>query len=103
MIDSYIISKSGNIKYDKKKIIVSVLSLNELLYIEYDEYNKIKPILKDTLFNYFSLKNKEVFNYYKEYGIIKTNVKYIDNVLYGDNFIERLNESLNISLDTYFS
>ena len=103
IIDSYIISKSGNIKYDKKKIIVSVLSLNELLYIEYDEYNKIKPILNETLFNYFSLKNKEVFNYYKEYGVIKTNVKYIDNVLYGDNFIERLNESLNISLDTYFS
>ena len=104
MIDSYIISKSGNIKYDKKKIIVSVLSLNELLYIEYDEYNKLKPILKDTLFNYFSLKNKEVFNYYKEYGIIKTNVKYIDDINYdniNNEFMEILNDSLNISLDNY--
>jgi len=112
MIDSYIISKSGNIKYDKKKIIVSILSLNELSYIEYDiEYNflKLKHILKEALFNYFSLKNKEVFNYYKEYGIIKTNVKYIDDLIYNINdihdihndFIKKLNDSLSISLDNY--
>ena len=110
-VDSYIVSKSGNIKYDKKKIIVGILSLNGTYY---DEINNnfigLKQILKETLFEHFSLKNKEVYHYYKENEInknVNVNVEYIDQCINDTNeincdFLINLNESLTNSLDTYF-
>jgi hypothetical protein len=55
-VDSYIISKCGNTKYIGKKIKICILAINaEPYFIEYNEFDSLRSILKDTLFDYFSI------------------------------------------------
>jgi hypothetical protein len=59
-IDAYLISKTENVKYMGKKIVIYILSYNQKHIIEYNNFESLRSILKDTLFDYFSIKNKEV-------------------------------------------
>ena len=73
LIDIFILindSRENNYnKYNNKKIIVCVLSLNldEPYYINFEEIPDIKQIINETLYKYYSNKNKDVFRFYKYY------------------------------------
>jgi len=106
-VDSFIVSNSGNIKYDKKKIIIGILSLNGTYYDEINlNFIGLKQILKEILFEHFSLKNKEVLHYKENVTDLSVvNVEYIDQCINDnkyDNFLINLNETLINSLDKYF-
>ena len=79
-IDSYVVSKCGNTKYAGKKIMVCILSIHDkphfIHFDEFDRYDSLQSILKDTLFDYFSIKNKEVVQY-KGTNFINLTLKYI--------------------------
>jgi len=65
-IDTYIVSKCGNTKYAGKKIMVCILSIHDKPhFIHFNEFKfeSLQSILKETLFDYFSIKNKEVVQY----------------------------------------
>ena len=88
-IDSYIVSKCGNTKYLGKKIIVCILSIHDKPYfIQFDEFEKLRSILKETLFDYFSIKNKEV----RKDISIKIIPEYIRECIRSN--LENLNENL---------
>ena len=63
IIDAYIVSKCDNIKYMGKKIIVCIMAYNAKFIINYELNDSLRSILKETLFDYFSIKNKEVALY----------------------------------------
>ena len=64
MVDAYIVSKCDNIKYIKKKIVICILAYNtKPIFINYESIDLLQNILKETLFDYFSIKNKEVSQY----------------------------------------
>lgn len=96
LIDSYIVSKCGNTKYAGKKIMVCILSIyDKPQFIQFDEFNvfeKLQSILKETLFDYFSIKNKEVAQY--KGTNIRPSLSYIKN-----NNLEELNDGLRETLD----
>ena len=58
-------------KYNNKKIIVCILSLNldEPYYINFEEIPDIKPIINEAIYTYYSNKNKDVYRFYKYYKI----------------------------------
>lgn len=95
-IDSYIVSKCGNTKYVGKKIMVCILSIHDkphfIDFNEFDRYESLQSILKETLFNYFSIKNKEVAQY--KGNNITPSLSYIKN-----NNLEELNHGLSETLD----
>jgi hypothetical protein len=63
-IDSYIVSKCSNVKYIGKKIKICILAINaEPYFMEYSNFDSLQSILKETLFDYFAIKNKEVVQY----------------------------------------
>ena len=61
-VDSYIVSKCSNVKYVGKKIKVFFIS-KDIYFTEYLEFDALRNILKDTLYDYFSIKNKEVVQF----------------------------------------
>lgn len=61
-VDSYIVSKCSNVKYAGKKIKVCFIS-KDIYFTEYLEFESLRNILKDTLYDYFSIKNKEVVQF----------------------------------------
>jgi hypothetical protein len=64
LVDSYIVSKCSNVKYIGKKIKICILAINaEPYFMEYDNFDSLQSILKETLFDYFAIKNKEVAQY----------------------------------------
>lgn len=72
IIDIFIIMNETNENYNKyngKKIIVCIISLNldEPYYIDFGEINDIKEIINKAMFAYYSIKNKDVFRFYKYY------------------------------------
>jgi hypothetical protein len=78
-------------KYNGKKIIICIISLNldEPYYIDFGEINDIKEIINKAMFGYYSIKNKDVFRFYKYYKhqgltIVKITKKYdeIDDTLF---------------------
>lgn len=59
-------------KYNNKDLIVCILALNldEPHIIDFENISdnlNLKIIILDSLYNYYSIKNKEVFQYYKSY------------------------------------
>ena len=97
-IDTYIVSKSLKPKYMGKKIIVCILGINidKPYYIEYDNFHLLRNILKETLFEYFSIKNKEVVNFK---GTIRPSASYIHK--YIDGTLEDLNIGLRECLENF--
>jgi hypothetical protein len=64
LVDSYIVSKCSNVKYIGKKIKICILAINaEPYFMEYSNFDSLQSILKETLFDYFAIKNKEVVQY----------------------------------------
>lgn len=93
-IDSYIVSKCGNTKYAGKKITVCILSIHDKPhFINFDEFEKLQSILKETLFDYFSIKNKEVAQY--KGTNIRPSLTYINPNLN----LKELNNGLRETLD----
>ena len=94
MIDSYIVSKCNNIKYIGKKIIVCILAYNTSpIFINYESIDSLQSILKETLFDYFSIKNKEVSQY--KGNNIRPSLSYIQI----GNSLDELNKGLREILD----
>ena len=98
MADAYLVSLSRNEKYVNKKIVVSFLSINlkQPIYIEYqkEDFILLKEILKETIYDYYSIKNKEIFH-----------CKKIENPMpYIQRFLEKgdIDKELRISLDKLF-
>jgi hypothetical protein len=88
-IDSYIVSKCGNKKYAGKKIIVCILSIEDKPYfIDFNHFDALQSILKDTLFDYFSIKNKEVAQY------IGNNIRPSLSYIHTGNSLDELNNGL---------
>jgi hypothetical protein len=93
-IDSYIVSKCGNTKYVGKKIMVCILSIHDKPYfIQFDQFESLQNILKETLFDYFSIKNKEVSQYKG------TNIKPSLNYIKPNLNLDELNIGLREALD----
>jgi hypothetical protein len=99
MVDAYLVSLSKNEKYVNKKIVVSFLSLNikELIFMEYD-FTLLKNILKETLYDYYSIKNKEILHCKH----IEEPMPYIQRFLETSGDIDALNKELRVSLDNLF-
>jgi hypothetical protein len=94
-VDSYIVSKCGNVKYMGKKIKICILAINtEPYFMEYNEFDSLRSILKDTLFDYFAIKNKEVAQYKGSFNNIKQSLSYIKS-----NNLEELNMGLKEILE----
>ena len=94
LVDSYIVSKCSNVKYIGKNIKICILAINtEPYFMEYNEFDLLRIILKDTLFDYFSIKNKEVSQY--NGSNIRPSLSYIR---IGDS-LEELNKGLREILE----
>jgi hypothetical protein len=98
-IDSYLVSKSENLKYKGKKIVICLMSYHKQYFIEYDVklFESLRIILKDTLYDYFSIKNKEVVQY--KGNNIRPTVSYIHECIGGS--LEDLNKGLREILELY--
>jgi hypothetical protein len=92
-VDSYIVSKCSNIKYVGKKIKVCFIS-KDIYFCEYLEFESLRSILKDTLYDYFSIKNKEVVQF--KGSTIRPSAAYIHK--YMGMGLEGLNTGLRESL-----
>lgn len=99
-IDSYIVSKCGNTKYVGKKIMVCILSIyDKPHFIDFDQiekfdyFNSLQSILKETLFDYFSIKNKEIAQYKG------TNIRPSLSYIKPDLNLDELNDGLRETLD----
>jgi len=75
-IDSFIIRNTDEnketqyVKYNNKRIIICIIALNkdEPLIIDFDNEDiELKKILNNTLYDYYSIKNKEVVQYYNSF------------------------------------
>jgi hypothetical protein len=94
MIDAYIVSKCNNIKYIRKKIIICILAYNtKPIFINYESIDSLQSILKETLFDYFSIKNKEVAQY--KGNNIRPSLSYIKI----GNSLDELNKGLKEILE----
>jgi hypothetical protein len=93
MMDAYIVSKSNNTKYSGKKIVVCIMSYHKQYFINYNYGDSFRSILKETLFDYFSIKNKEVSQY--KGNNIRPSLTYIKYEL----SLEELNDGLKKILD----
>lgn len=93
MMDAYIVSKSNNTKYAGKKIIVCIISYHKHYFVNYNYGDPFRSILKETLFDYFSIKNKEVAQY--KGNNIRPSLSYINYKL----SLEELNDGLKKILD----
>jgi hypothetical protein len=104
MVDAYLVSLSKNEKYVNKKIVVSFISFNvkQPIFIEYqsdsNDFILLKQILKETIYDYYSIKNKEVFHCKK----IENPMPYIQRFLEKKGHIDVLNTELRLSLDKMF-
>lgn len=95
-VDSYIVSKCGNVKYMGKKIKICILAINaEPYFMEYNEFESLRSILKETLFDYFAIKNKEVAQY--KGSNIRPSLTYI----HIGNSLEELNSGLREILEKF--
>ena len=98
-IDSYIVSKCGNTKYAGKKIMVCILSIHDkphfINFDQFEEFESLQSILKETLFDYFSIKNKEVAQY--KGNNIRPSLSYIQI----GKSLDELNNGLREILDKY--
>jgi nitrogen regulatory protein PII-like uncharacterized protein len=96
-IDSYIVSKCGNIKYMGKKIKICILAINaEPYFMEYNDFESLRNTLKETLFDYFSIKNKEISQYKGHFQSIRPSLSYIKN-----NNLHELNCGLKELLEKF--
>jgi hypothetical protein len=96
LVDSYIVSKCSNVKYIGKKIKICILAINaEPYFMEYNDFESLQCILKETLFDYFSIKNKEVAQY--KGTNIRPSLSYIR---IGDS-LEELNRGLRKCLKNF--
>ena len=96
-IDSYIVSKCGNIKYMGKKIKICILAINaEPYFMEYNNFESLRNTLKETLFDYFSIKNKEIAQYKGHFQSIRPSLSYIKN-----NNLHELNCGLKELLEKF--
>jgi hypothetical protein len=98
-IDSYIVSKCGNTKYAGKKILVCILSIHDkpyFIYFEDIDFDLLQSILKDTLFDYFSIKNKEI-SQFSGSNFINLTLKYIIDS--NSKNLEELNNRLKEALE----
>jgi hypothetical protein len=78
LIDCYLVSKCDNTKYIGKKIIICILSIhNKPYFFEYHLIDSLRSILKETLFDYFSIKNKEISQYKGTFNI-RPSLSYIE-------------------------
>ena len=98
-VDSYIVSKSENLKYKGKKIMVCIMSYHKQYFIEYDVklFDSLRSILKETLYDYFSIKNKEVVQY--KGNNIRPTATYIHECIGGS--FEDLNKGLKDTLENF--
>ena len=95
--DSYIVSKCGNTKYDGKKIMVCILSIHDKPYfIDFNEFESLQSILKETLFNYFAIKNKEI-SQFSGSNFVNLTLKYIIDC--NSKNVEELNNRLREALE----
>jgi hypothetical protein len=96
-VDSYIVSKSENLKYKGKQIIVSLMSYHTQYFIDHDVklFESLRSILKETLYDYFSIKNKEVVQY--KGSNIRPTATYIHECIGGT--LEELNNGLKNTLE----
>jgi hypothetical protein len=96
-VDSYIVSKCGNTKYDGKKIMICILSIHDkphfINFEEFDHFGSLQSILKETIFNYFAIKNKEVAQYKG------TNIRPSLTYIQIGNSLDELNHGLREILD----
>jgi len=92
-VDSYIVSKCSNVKYVGKKIKVCFIS-KDIYFCEYLEFDALRTILKDTLYDYFSIKNKEVVQF--KGSTIRPSAAYIHKFM--GMGLEGLNRGLRESL-----
>jgi hypothetical protein len=93
-IDCYLVSKCQNIKYNGKKIIICILAINAKPYfINYESNDLLRIILKETLFDYFSIKNKEIVQY--KGNNIRPSLSYIQI----GNSLDELNKGLREILE----
>jgi hypothetical protein len=98
LVDSYIISKCSNVKYFGKKIKICILAINaEPYFMEYNDFESLRSILKETLFDYFSIKNKEVVQYKGNH--IRPTASYIHEYIGGT--LEELNNGLRKYLKNF--
>jgi hypothetical protein len=98
-IDSYIVSKCGNAKYAGKKIMVCILSIHDKPhFIRFEEFESLQSILKETLFNYFAIKNKEVAQFSGS-NFVNSTLKYIVDCNYKN--VEELNNRLREALEKF--
>ena len=65
--------------------------------MEYSDFNSLRSILKDTLFDYFSIKNKEVAQY--KGTNIRPSLSYIHECIGGN--MEELNNGLRKCLKNF--
>jgi hypothetical protein len=96
-VDSYIVSKSENSKYKDKKIMICLMSYHKQYFIEYQSFESLRSILKETLYDYFSIKNKEVVQY--KGNNIRPTVSYIHECIGGT--LEELNNGLRECLEHF--
>jgi hypothetical protein len=98
-VDSYIVSKSENLKYKGKKIMVCLMSYHKQYFIqcEYQSFQSLRNILKETLYDYFSIKNKEVVQY--KGTNIRPTASYIHE--YIGRSLEELNDGLKECLEHF--
>ena len=98
-VDCYVVSKSENLKYKGKKIMVCLISYHKQYFIECDVklFESLRTILKDTLYDYFSIKNKEVVQY--KGNNIQPTLSYIHECIGGS--LEELNNGLKECLKNF--
>ena len=78
-----------------KKIKICILAINaEPYFMEYSDFDSLRSILKDTLFDYFAIKNKEIAQY--KGSNIKPSLSYIKS-----NNLEELNSGLQEILEKF--